>query len=292
MMVARSLCLRRNPVRLPVAVLRNTRLILFGALIVSVSVQTSFAWGPEGHRIVARVAELRLKPKAKAALEALIPGEHLSDNYICNWPDYVRNDEPETGPWHYVDIPYDAKAYDAARDCPDGQCIVAQIKVCAASLADRKASAGDRRRALCFLVHFVGDLHQPLHCVSRDDDRGGNLRTIRYPGQLEDTNLHSVWDASLVHANLQGQDPIAYADGLNATIAFWPAYWWSRGTVAGWAWEGREAAVQYVYAGVPPTGGPAFALGEDYIVASRRVVNRQLMKGGVRLAAVLNHCLR
>lgn len=257
------------------------------------AVPSARAWGPEGHRIVAHIAERRLSEPARAKLAALLTTEQqLSDNMICNWPDYIRHDRPETGPWHYVDIPYAATSYQAARDCPDGQCVVHQIDALAAVLADPAAPAPKRYEALCYVVHFVGDLHQPLHCADRDGDRGGNLQVVRYPGAAEDTNLHAVWDGNLLRANLGRLGPLEYADRLNDEISGRQARRWSRGTPAEWALEGHDLAVEFVYAGLPPAGLTPVALEASYITANRRLVARQMKKAGVRLAEVLDRALQ
>jgi hypothetical protein len=257
------------------------------------SCASAWAWGPDGHRIVARIAEDRLTAKARAGVTALLaPGQSLADNYVCNWPDYIRDDQPETGPWHYVDIPYDAVAYNAARDCTNGACVVAQVIRCERSIATPAKSATRRSRALKFFVHFVGDMHQPLHCISRDDDAGGNLRTVIYPGDPKESNLHAIWDANLVLANLGTNSWRAYADTLNGRITPAEAAAWSLGTPADWANESHAIAVNVTYKGVPPTGGPPFEPDKAYIAAGRRVVDEQLMKAGVRLAALLNRAFR
>lgn len=251
------------------------------------------AWGPEGHRIVAHIAERRLSESAREKLlQILPPEEQISDNYICNWPDYIRRGRPETGPWHFVDIPYDATNYDAAAQCPDGQCIVNQIDVFAHQLSDPGTPAEDRLNALKFVVHFLGDLHQPLHCADRDGDRGGNLRSARLPDKPEDTNLHSVWDMNLVRGAMGRMGALEFADRLNDKISDRQARLWARGTPADWAWESHRLAVQCAYAGVPPTGGPPAELDKNYVAANQKVVVQQLKKAGVRLARVLNENLR
>jgi hypothetical protein len=251
------------------------------------------AWGPDGHRIVAHIAEQRLTDAARARLaDVLVDERQLSDHQVCNWPDFIRQDEPETAPWHYVDIPYEATSYDPDRDCPDGQCIVHQLGVLASQLASPDATREQRRRALCFVVHFMADLHQPLHCADRNDDRGGNLLYVRYPGTPMDSNLHAVWDSSLVQANMGHLGPLEYADRLNGEISGRQARRWARGGVADWTWESHVLAVERVYAGLPPAGGAPFALQPDYVAGSRKLVALQLKKAGVRLAALLNRTLQ
>ncbi|HMP91208.1 MAG TPA: S1/P1 nuclease [Kiritimatiellia bacterium] len=250
------------------------------------------AWGPEGHRIVAHIAELRLSDVAHQALaHILADGEQISDNMICNWPDYVRRDQPETGPWHYVSIPKGAEFYDEHRYCPEGQCIVHQIHFMEAIVADESKSLEDRKTALRFLVHFLGDVHQPLHCADYDDDRGGNERLVIYPGQDKPTKLHAVWDSNIVRELMNPLGPLVFADKLNARISSRRARQWARGTPEDWAWESHQLAMKYAYAVVPPKDGPPMALDTAYVKVAKKVAEQQLMKAGVRLAEALNRSL-
>src|SRR5437763_7905713 len=122
------------------------------------------AWGPEGHAIIAEIAELRLEPLVRSQVVQLLRLEGLRHlDQVASWPDAVRPSRPETAPWHFVDIPLTAPAYDAARDCVGGNCVVFQIQRFASILGDRTALPQARLEALKFLVHFAGDIHQPLH---------------------------------------------------------------------------------------------------------------------------------
>jgi hypothetical protein len=135
----------------------------------------SFAWGGEGHKIVANIAEVRLTPEPKAQVQALLDGAHLAD--VSTWADEVRRDRPATSRWHYVDIPYEANSYDEARDCQatdHDDCVIAEIARAEKVLGDTSRSKSNRAEALKFLVHFVGDMHQPLHSIERKDPVTGN----------------------------------------------------------------------------------------------------------------------
>jgi hypothetical protein len=177
-----------------------TALISLFLLIVPAN---SFGWGSDGHKIVASIAEARLTPAAKAQVDALLDGAHLAD--VASWADEVRRDRPATSRWHYVDIPYDAYNYDAARDCQltdHGDCVIAEIARAEKVLSDTSQTKNDRTEALKFLVHFVGDMHQPLHSIERKDpatghgDAGGNTVRVTFFGQP--ANLHGVWDSGIV----------------------------------------------------------------------------------------------
>lgn len=155
------------------------------------------AWGEPGHRLVAALAEQQLRPATRAAALALLEGDdadHLAD--IAGWADRAR-DQPAyawSKPLHYVNLADDCR-YRPRRDCPDGDCVVGAIERFAAELADRTLPRARRAEALKWLVHFVGDLHQPLH-AGFARDLGGNRYQLQLDGK--GTNLHAVWDRSIL----------------------------------------------------------------------------------------------
>ena len=151
------------------------------------------AWGPLGHRVVAELAEAQLQPRTREAvaqLLALEPGATLGS--ISSWADDTRT--PATMPWHYVNFPRGDCSYRPARDCADGLCAIAAIERQRSTL-QRSSDARERLTALKYLVHFVGDLHQPLHGAF-GDDRGGNTYLLS-PGTGQ-TNLHAWWDSGMI----------------------------------------------------------------------------------------------
>ena len=166
------------------------------ALLVGLAVAPSWtgAWGVQGHRWIAAQAQRLLSPSARQAGDALLaqePGATLES--IATWADETRT--PATAAWHYVNLPEFAHCrYDAERDCPNGQCVVAAIESYQRIL---QSSAPDTQRlqALKFLVHFVADVHQPLH-AGHPQDRGGNRFQVQAYGR--GTNLHAVWDSALL----------------------------------------------------------------------------------------------
>src|SRR5437764_9437979 len=128
------------------------------------------AWGPEGHAIVAEIAETRLEAPARAQIAQLLTLDgHQRLDEVASWPDAIRPSHPETAPWHFVDIPLLAAGFDANRDCAGNNCVVAQIQRFAAVLGNPNTAPQDRVNALKFLVHFVGDIHQPLHCEDNNN---------------------------------------------------------------------------------------------------------------------------
>jgi hypothetical protein len=236
-------------------------------------------WWDLGHRLVARLAEPLLTAEARAAARDLLGGQSLADASV--WADNIRHYRRDTDKLHFVNIPLAATSYDSARDCPRGECIIAAIERDRRILADTAASADERAEALRFLIHFIGDLHQPLH-VADDVDRGGNQRRVVFLGRP--TDLHKVWDGELVEAfGMTGDQYLAY---LRARMKTMDLRSLERGTPADWAMEEHRAAAEYAYK-LPRDG----RLGRAYVQAGRTVIDHALLAAGVRLAMVLNQAL-
>lgn len=252
------------------------------AVLIALPGPEARAFGYQGHRVVGHVADAYLTPEARAAVRELLPWGGLADH--SNWADAIRDDNPATAPWHYVNVAPEAEHYDAARDCPPAGCVVAKIDEFRAALRDPAASRQQRKDALRWILHLVGDLHQPLHCA-REVDRGGNSIRVRFNGR--DTNLHAVWDTDLVEAqNLKDRD---YAQLLIAEITPEQVEAWQQGTTADWTDESWQLASTAAYVdvdGEPLEDGAK--LGRRYAVERTAVLDRQLAKAGVRLAGVLN----
>jgi len=250
------------------------------------------AWGAVGHHIVARIAWALMTPSARDAATSLLGGGEEIFVATSTWADEVRSSRPETYNWHFVDIPVDAAHYDAARDCRPtdrGDCVVAEIARARAELADPHRSPELRAESLKFLVHFVGDIHQPLHTVD-DHDRGGNdvhVAPIGNPAGRT-TNLHAVWDTTVINQSTQTE--AAHAAALLADVRAHPE---NAGTdPVAWAEESHAVAlrVAYHYAAFSPTGPPrdAIVLSPEYLAEAATTIDQRLRVGGVRLAAVLN----
>ncbi len=253
-------------------------------VLVLVVTPAALAWGPQGHRVAAQVAYDRLTPKAKAAVASLLhEGDTLAS--IADWADHEGHDAvPGSAPWHYVNVPISAERYDP-RDCPHGDCVIEKIKHFRKILADTHAPKRERQRALLFLVHFVADVHQPLH-VGDNRDRGGNLTQIQFFDR--GTNLHRVWDSDLIH-QVGGNDRV-WVERIERLITPGSAQAWSKGTVEDWANESLNAA-KFAYRSPRGSQGPmpsGTLLGEDYVKAADPVLRQQLARAGVRLANELN----
>ena len=292
--------------------MRNVLSVFAAALAGSATPGPVFAWGNEGHQIVALVAERHLTPGAVKAVDSLLGSEGGQLENVATWADCIKRSSgcaaddgpfdqkahPETRPWHFVDILVTAQGYDPALDCANDSCVVAKIAGYRTTLADAGAPAIDRLIALKFLVHFVGDAHQPLHAAYKKlkdgkSDEGGNLRFVRAPAGAK-TDLHAFWDTGLVRAEL--------SDFANALAIYATAL--DQGTAPSigdldpikWANESHHvAAAAYKYAGVD---GPHGFVASDPVILKppdvtrwRKLVRQQLRLAGLRLAAVLNEAL-
>src|ERR1700680_3693856 len=179
------------------------------ALISSFAPTAAFAWGAEGHRMIALIAADQLSPAAKRQIQQLLGTEDVAAGMeeVSTWADEIRRERPNTASWHFTDIPIGSNSYEPRRDCPRDQCSVAQIDSEERILADRKLLAPVRAEALRFLIHFIGDLHQPLHSAN-NNDRGGNEIHVILGNRH--TNLHAVWDVDTVRALGRSPEEIAH----------------------------------------------------------------------------------
>ena len=244
-----------------------------------------YAWAREGHEIIAILAEQRLHPDVRDTVVALLDGPTFVE--AATWADKVRN--IQTAPWHYVNIEITETEYDAARVCPLDQCVVGQIERFRRVLANTNGDMRKRQKALKYLIHFVGDLHQPLH-AGENDDHGGNDVEVEFLGETIDPyshkpwNLHRVWDSGIL--DVRDGDAHQYSERLNTWLKSQPAGAFQDGSVVDWAMESHDIARDHVY--VLPEDRK---LGDDYYRTNLPVVDQQLAKAGVRLAKLLNEAL-
>jgi hypothetical protein len=265
-----------------------TRSIALLTALALASTPSAFAWGPQGHRVIARVAEDRLTPSARLAIKELLhPGDTLPD--IAGWADKEGHDEvPGSARWHYINVPIDDKKFDP-RLIRDDDNVVVQIKHFRKILADRSRPKKERQRALLFLVHFVSDIHQPLH-VGDNRDHGGNDLQVQFFG--EGTNLHRLWDSDLIH-RIGGNDR-AWVGRIERTITPEAVATWSRGSVDDWADESLQVA-KLAYRD-PPNSARPFAsgvtLGDPYLKRAEPLLEGQMARASVRLANELNAILK
>lgn len=262
----------------------KTRLALF--LLGCLMPGLAWAWSAQGHRIVGELAERQVRPETLVEIQRLLHGlEEPTLAGVANWADDVRP-LPEwrhSAAWHYVNFPDLSCNLVPARDCPDGNCVFGAINAMQRQLADRGASIQQRREALKFLVHFVGDVHQPMHAGLRAD-RGGNNFQVRY--RNEGRNLHSVWDNLILRS--REPDWRRYVDLLAQEAGPGPdPALQSDNPPREWAIEScRIIGEQGLYPARP--GRP---IGSAYLDRHRPVAERRLQQAGTRLARLLDDAL-
>jgi hypothetical protein len=268
----------------------------------------AFAWGDLGHEVTALIAYRHLSPTARTALDALLASD--TDTLTAGdfasratWADKYRNTHRETAAWHFVDIEIDQPDLkDAcfgfpalppkqlASQGPAQDCVVNKIEEFSAELKNPSTPGPERLLALKFLIHFVGDLHQPLHAADHHD-RGGNCISLS-PAQGAQNNLHAYWDVSVVNA--LGQSAAQIADQLDARLRAADIKEWTAGTPQNWAMDTFEIGRRDVYAlASTPTcqSGGSVALTPAYRAQAEKDAATQLGKAAVRLAALLNEAL-
>ncbi len=252
------------------------RFVIALAAVTALAAAPAMAWGANGHRIVGAIAQRELSGRTRATVELLLGPEGLAE--ASTWPDFMRS-APEpfwqktASPWHFVTVPA-GKTYAEVGAPPEGDAVTALARF-AAQVRDRNAPLADRQLALRFIVHIVGDLHQPLH-VGNGTDKGGN--DVKVTFFKEATNLHAVWDSGLID-----QEKLSYSewsDWLSARLTPQQVIDW--GTSDPQVWIGESVAIRdRIYPAKPD-------LSFDYVFQNKPAVEQQLSKAGVRLAAYLN----
>ena len=240
----------------------------------------AWSWGPLGHRIVAKIAEKHLHPQALHRFQ-LLAGRGVALDSVANWADEIRESRPETAPWHYINISPGAKELDLQRDCPAADCVTLKTREFQGLVRLGMRKKEERLDALRFLIHFMADLHQPLH-AGYGRDCGGNDITISVRG--EEMNLHRYWDSALLADRIDDED--AFVAQVLAELSSADEKEWSRGHLREWTWESHELAAKAAY-GALPEGAPR-TIDDEYAGQAWQVAREQLTKGGLRLAIMMN----
>ena len=271
----------------------RTRVLAALAALAALIPSPALAWGKTGHRVVAAIADTQLSGLARAQIERILgPGQSLAD--VANWPDEQRSAPGEfwhktATPWHYVTL--NGIIYDHAP--PEGDALDALDRF-SKTLKDPNASRADKQLALRFIVHLVGDLHQPLH-VGKCCDRGANEVKVTWFGKP--TNLHAVWDSQLVDEEQLSFSELA--DKLERHMSNRDIMTWWDINPRDWVSESAEIRDSlYPTAADKPKPDKAKKLkkGEkplpdlsyDYVYKFTPLMEQRLSRGGVRLAAYLN----
>ena len=265
--------------------------LLVTALALTLATPPALAWSRQGHELVGELAERELSPAALAQVQDLLAGEpEPTLAGVSTWADEIRAAKSPLGEtsqrWHYINIPGKDCDYVAARDCPDGECVIGAINAQAKVLGDLSQPRQARVEALKFLVHFVGDAHQPMH-AGYPHDRGGNDHQLNYTGkgspEGEGTNLHGVWDYWIVQG--AGMDNTAYADHLQ-TLPL-PADPAAGADNPAMAWT-LESCRLIQAEGLYP---PGRKITDAYLDKHRPVAETRLRLAGARLAELLEKTL-
>tara|TARA_R100001369_G_scaffold92561_1_gene138353 strand:- start:14932 stop:15714 length:783 start_codon:yes stop_codon:yes gene_type:complete len=233
-------------------------------------------WGQTGHRTTAEIAQSYLSKDAKKEISKLLNGRSLA--FASTFGDEIKSDSKYRmySPWHYVNLPGGASEYKAEDANPDGDLLMA-IRKSVEVLKDKKSSKEEKEFYLKMLVHFLGDLHQPLH-AGRGEDKGGNDIQVRWFG--EGTNLHRVWDSDMIDSYQMSYTEMA---SNTARLSETQKKAIASGSFEDWMYESK-ALSERVYA----SAEIGEKLGYNYMYDWFPVVGEQLQKGGIRLASVLN----
>jgi hypothetical protein len=288
------------------------------------------AWGCKGHQTVALIAEKHLTPETRQWVEKLLSENPIDPklNRYCGgamrdamadsstWADDVRG-ERKNGPWHYIDIPRGSKRGPIEPFCGAAGCVTRALSEQLAILKDKNSDAAKRADALRYVIHFVGDLHQPLHTITNADE-GGNCVPLKYfrrnaheHNHSFSPNLHSIWDTAIPERDAEGADSAEYAETLDALFAADIEGWQKAGIhVEDWVWEGYDFAESVVYGDLTPRIAiePNVAVhscsddnnvgerllrqnivaGEAYQEKAAPVAEKRITEAGIRLAMILN----
>ena len=246
--------------------------IIVSILLVSISFG-SFAWGPTGHRASGLVAQKYLNKKARKALERILSGQSLA--IASTWMDEIRSDSTfnYTADWHWVTI-QDGQNYDQSEKNPNGD-VIQTLERIINELKSGKLSAKEEAERVKFLIHLIGDIHQPLH-VGGGNDRGGN--DVKVMWFSSNSNLHRVWDSDMIEDSRLSYTELAESLGKPTEAQ---VHAWQKTSIQDWAKESMTFRKQIYDIG----NGK---LGYRYSYLNFPTVREQLLKAGVRLAGVLN----
>lgn len=277
------------------------RRLLCALLLLAFASNPASAWWEYGHETVGRIAYLNVSPATRAEIDRLLRQGRLLDTPTCSvrtielasyWPDCIKTLGERfsyASPWHYQNVDI-CRPFDMAAPCRDGNCVSAQIERNVRLLADRRVPTRERLMALAFLIHFMGDLHQPMHAGDHGD-LGGNRVQVSYGAIAGRTNLHMVWDGYLADRGISQAPggPAGILSELNpAELAAM-----REGAIADWARESWEASREFAYGTIMADPcGPAPAerpvITEEITQRLVPVIRRQVARGGLRLARLLD----
>lgn len=260
------------------SIFKTTVLII--TLLVSCNI---WAWGTTGHRIVAEIAEKNLSRKAKKEIKKIIGDQKLA--YWANWPDFIKSDSQWkfADSWHYVNIPGDL-SYDAflkELDNSSEDNLYKRALILMEELKKKELPLEKKQQYLYFLIHIIGDAHQPLH-VGREEDLGGNKVTLEWFGSK--TNLHTIWDSKLI--DFEKYSYTEYADVLNR-VSKKEIKEIQKGSLENWIFDSYTLSNK-IYSEVTKDDNLKYR----YHYLNKDRTEQQLQKGGLRLSKVLNEIFK
>lgn len=292
------------------------------------------AWGCKGHQTVAFIAGKHMTGEARQFVQKILTDSPIDPRLsrycgsttrdlladASTWADDVRP-ERKNGPWHYIDVPRGTKRGPLDPYCGTEGCVTKAVTEQLSILRDKNADPAKRADALRYVIHFVGDLHQPLHDTTNADE-GGNCVPVKYlrrnPHEHNHSyspNLHNIWDSAILERDAEGADAAEYADTLDTLFAAEVETWQKAGIhLDDWVWEGFDIAETVVYANLAPTiaiepntpvhsctddnniGDRLFrqkiSADESYQLKAAPVVEKRIAQAGVRLAMILNEAAK
>lgn len=265
------------------------------------------AWGSSGHRIIGRIAFDRLSPSARQEVRNLLGDEKLEIASV--WADTIKAQQPKTAAFHYIDWALQRNSYVRARDCPQ-VCVIEEINLRLDALRSPKSSTRERTEAFKFLIHLVGDLHQPFHVTTniKPKDNGADLVVVTLVKNQtsKKTDLHSVWDDEIIkfameQSNLRVDQVDLYAAQLSNKYSPGPFTQSpsmnisTQGSVVDWglethwlSWEAYKLSNGWFMVAQESADTRKFTIDEAYLQKNRPIVERQLVRAGARLAKLLN----
>ena len=241
------------------------------------------SWGVLGHKTIAQIAETHLNPQAKNAVKALLGDQSLSE--VANWADNTRNQSEyrNTAAWHFLNISLGLnyqQFVQAVKNQNNENIYTALIK-CEQQLSDLNSTQEQKVIALKFIVHFVGDLHQPMH-ISRAEDKGGNTIQVRYDNK--GTNLHSLWDSKLIEHQGLSYNQLAFSYDVASPNEIKQ---WQSDDILKWIFESYQISNQLYTEAENNTN-----MDEQYYSLHLPIIQQRIEKAGIRLAGVLNNTLK
>jgi hypothetical protein len=247
--------------------------------LIGLAPSCASAWGSKGHRIIAQLAWNYLSEPAREDIKRLLNGEDFVS--ASTWADEIKPRRAKERTWHFVSIPLGA-TFDDHRDCKDDDCLVEKIEDFKKDLASPNKSPRERLEALKYLIHLVGDIHQPLHC-SDNNDQGGNTVRVTFFG--DPTNLHKVWDIDMIEKTGLGEGRYVEVLSTRGYNIDYPT------EIAQWATESNGVAQRYAYRFPNNSKSDSTALGLSYYQYCLPALDLQLARAGIRLRMLLEETL-